>query len=87
VLDDSYEGPVITPGAQYTLGRDVPIENWPWTPRPSVNAPAVRLRNPPVQVPVEVFGPAIQSQVAIPLPPAPSEETSTSVPLLLPPGP
>lgn len=86
-LDDSYEGPVITPGAQYTLGRDVPIENWPWTPRPNVNAPAVRLRNPPAQVPVELFEPSVPRQVAIPLPPALSEESSASVPLLLPPGP
>jgi hypothetical protein len=96
-LDESYSGPVITPGAQYTVGRNVPVEKWPHSRQ------QVRLRKPP-QFEVEDFAPRTaepssasvplptpkltSEPVAIPLPvrsaPAP---TNADVPLLVPPGP
>lgn len=85
--DDSYQGPIITPGAQYTIGRDGPIENWPWSPRPGVDPPAVPLRKPTVQAPVADFEPVVPGQFSTPEPPAPQQGATASVPLLLPPGP
>ena len=86
-LDDSYTGPVITPGAQYTMGRDLPIESWPHTPRTVNNPPVVRLRKQEPRPTAEDFAPRAPIQYSTSQPPAPRQSDASTVPLLLPPGP
>jgi len=85
-LDETYTGPVITPGSQYTTGRDVPIESWPHAQRRVDDTAAVRLRKPAPLSRVEEFAPPTAqapSQVVAP----PAQSGTASMPLLLPPGP
>jgi hypothetical protein len=85
-LDETYTGPVITPGSQYTTGRDVPIESWPHAQRRADDAAAVRLRKPAPLSRVEEFAPpTVQAPSQTIAPPALSG--TASMPLLLPPGP
>lgn len=84
-FDDGYTGPVITPGAQYTIGRETPIEAWPYNRRTASNPASVPLRKQPTQALTDSFVPAETApQSTQPAPPAAS---SASLPLLLPPGP
>ena len=89
------DGPVITPGSQYTpnpMGRDVPIEKWPHTRVAETNRGTVPLRKQPAPVsadafvPAEQFPPQAQPELAPPVL-APPAASPASVPLLLPPGP
>jgi hypothetical protein len=85
-LDDNYTGPVITPGSQYTAGRNAPIEDWPRAKRQVAEYPAVRLRKQPEPVSSDAFvplAPAQQTPLPASIQPEPSAAT---VPLLLPPG-
>jgi hypothetical protein len=87
--DESYTGPVITPGAEYTIGRDLPIESWPHAPR-TVNGPlAIRLRKNDYQAKADDFAPAAPPLNSTPVPTElpRSDSGAASVPLLLPPGP
>ena len=89
------DGPVITPGSQYTpnpVGRDVPIEKWPHTRVAENNRGTVPLRKLPAPVSADAFVPAeqlppqAQPELAPPVL-APPAASPASVPLLLPPGP
>lgn len=83
---DSYAAPVITPGSQYTAGRNAPIENWPPAKPRTVEQPVVRLRKQPAPVTSELFVPVTPSKSeAVPSSIQP-EPSSATVPLLLPPG-
>lgn len=85
-LDDSYTGPVITPGYQYTSGKSAPIENWPYANRSIAQRPAVHLRKQPEPVSSEVFVPVSPPSLEnLPASVQP-ESSSATVPLLLPPG-
>ncbi len=86
-LDDSYTGPVITPGAQYRIGHDLPIESWPHAPRTVNTPPVVRLRKQSPHVTADAFAPTapVLNSTARPTELPPSD--SATVPLLLPPGP
>lgn len=86
-LDDSYTGPVITPGSQYTAARNAPIEDWPRANRQVAEYPAVRLRKQPEPISSDAFVPVAPTQQR-PLPASIQPEPSAAtVPLLLPPGP
>lgn len=85
-LPDSYTGPIITPGAEYSVSRNVPIEAWPHAKAP-VDDQTVRLRRPTARFNTEDFGPVEKvSQPETPASVVPTPETPP-VPLLLPPGP
>lgn len=79
-FDDGYTGPVITPGSQYTTGRDVPIEPWSAAQRPTL-----QLRKQPANLPADDFAPNASPQTTTAQPAV--QGSPASVPLLLPPGP
>jgi len=84
-VDESYTGPVITPGSQYTIGRDVAIQDWPHTQRPATGHQAtLKLRKEP-QFTADDFVPVAPPQTSELLPP-PAAASPAAVPLLLPPG-
>lgn len=85
IPENNYTGPVITPGSQYTIGRDVTIQNWPYLPKPATDTPSIKLRKEP-QFTADDFVPAPPAQNARVLP-APAPASPAAVPLLLPPGP
>ncbi|HEY4263592.1 MAG TPA: hypothetical protein VGM98_25740 [Schlesneria sp.] len=85
-LDDSYTGPVITPGYQYTSGQRAPIENWPYANRSVAQRPTVHLRKQPEPVSSEVFVPVSPPKLETLPASVQPESSSATVPLLLPPG-
>jgi hypothetical protein len=85
-LDDSYTGPVITPGYQPASGQSAPIESWPYATRSVAQRPAVHLRKQPEPISSEVFVPVSPPEMeSLPASVQP-ESSSATVPLLLPPG-
>lgn len=86
-LPDGYSGPIITPGAQYTTGREVGIEEWPHVQRSKVSERvAVRLRHAPSTMSADDFAPQDQQLPAKPVA-AQSSSPPATMPLLLAPGP
>lgn len=82
--EKAYKGPVITPGSQYTIGREIAVENWPYTQRPVTDHATLKLRKEP-QFTADDFVPAAPAQNSNLLPP-PAPASPAAVPLLLPPG-
>ena len=82
----SYTGPIITPGAQYRIGHDLPIERWPHAPRTVTAPPVVRLRKQGSQVAADDFAPTAPVLNSTPQPTELPQLDSATVPLLLPPG-
>jgi hypothetical protein len=85
-LDDSYTGPVITPGSQYIPRQSAPVENWPYANRSVAQRPVVHLRKQPEPISTEAFVPVSPPKMeSVPASVQP-ESSSATVPLLLPPG-
>ncbi len=82
--EETYTGPVITPGSQYSVGRDIAIQNWPYTQRPATDRSTLKLLKEP-QFTADDFVPAAPAQNSNLLPP-PGPASPAAVPLLLPPG-
>lgn len=82
--EETYTGPVITPGSQYSVGRDIAIENWPHAQRPATDHATLKLRKEP-QFTADDFVPATPAQNSNLLPP-PGPASPAAIPLLLPPG-
>ena len=85
-FNSSYAGPIITPGAQYRIGHDLPIERWPHAPRTVTAPPVVRLRKFGPQVTADDFAPGAPRLNSTPQPTELPSSNSATVPLLLPPG-
>ena len=85
-FNSSYTGPVITPGAQYRIGHDLPVESWPHAPRTVTAPPAVRLRKQGPQVSADDFAPTAPVLNSTPQPTELPQSDSATVLLLLPPG-
>ena len=83
--DKPYSGPIITPGSQYTINRDAPIQNRNST-QPANDRPVVRLRKPTPQVVTDDFAPKTPLQPLQTQPSPQGPPSSAAVPLLLPPG-
>jgi len=89
-FDESYTGPVITPGPSRFSGRDLPIENWPYSNagqgRVTVSAPVPAAPAVPVPAPesVRLTPPALELPALAP-PAAEAPAPPSTAPLLLPP--
>lgn len=96
-LGESHTGPVITPGAQYTIERETPIESWPHaragtneraTANERTNAndrAAIHFRRQPPKMSADAFAPTEPAGQSLQF--APPSAGAATVPLLLPPGP